>query len=195
MSVILVLLVRWSLNSCNPKINIVGANNEIGANANNVNNTIEDEEERKKLIDINLINGGRLADYAYGIIMPEADRNLDSIFRSERPNLLHIKSMMHDVGEALQHCHSKGIIHGDLKMLNVVRVEGKMRLIDLDAAAIIDYGKNDMEVVDDDTEGMDDFCRLERRSCGVKFSSGVLPPEMFYQLKSVEEISRYDEVM
>ena len=117
MSVILVLLVRWSLNSCNPKINIVGANNEIGANANNVNNTIEDEEERKKLADINLINGRRLGEYAYGIIMPEADRNLDSIFRSERPNLLHIKSMMHDVGEALHHCHSNGIIHGDLKML------------------------------------------------------------------------------
>ena len=79
--------------------------NEVGADANNVMNTIQIEEKIKKLADINLISGRRLVDYAYGIIMPEADRNLDSIFRYEQPDLFHIKSMMYDVGEVKKPCN------------------------------------------------------------------------------------------
>lgn len=96
----------------------------------------------------------------YGLVMPAADRSLDAIFRSERPSISNIRYMMHEVGLALLHCHSHQVVHGDLKMLNVLRVDGKMRLIDLDAAA-----------------------KIEKDSyVGAKFSSGVLPPEMFAEL-------------
>jgi serine/threonine protein kinase len=130
--------------------------------------------ERIILNELQLPNDGNvLQDYPYGIIMPAADRNLDTIYRSERPDLAHIKVMMQEVGEALHHCHEHGIIHGDLKMLNVVRVQGKMRLIDLDAAAVID-----------------------EEVCGAKFSSGILPPEMFCRLENKGEnaIKAYDQV-
>ena len=40
--------------------------------------------------------------------------------------------------QAIAHLHSKGLIHGDLKLLNILRSAGAhIRLIDLDAAARI----------------------------------------------------------
>ena len=103
-----------------------------------------------------------LSDYPHGIVMPFAERTLDFIHRAERPDLAHVRMLMNQVGEALQHLHSKGIIHGDVKMLNIVRVDGRMRLIDLDAA-----------------------CKFGSFA-GSKFSSGVLPPEMFARLTLLE---------
>jgi serine/threonine protein kinase len=131
------------------------------------------QESRMNTIgDIMLPNGKNLtADYSYGIILLAADRNLDTIYRSERPDLPHIKVMMQEIGEALKHCHQNGIIHGDLKMMNVVRVKGKMRLIDLDASAV-----------------------MNQDSFGMKFSSGVLPPEMFHHLSDKTSFDEYNQV-
>ena len=46
---------------------------------------------------------------------------------------------MQQVMECVQHLHEKGLVHGDIKMLNVVRLalDNRLRLIDLDAAAKI----------------------------------------------------------
>jgi serine/threonine protein kinase len=124
------------------------------------------------LKEIKLRNGKNLAtDYMYGIVMEAADRNLDTIFQSERPTINHIKKILQEVGAALQHCHRKNMIHGDLKMLNIVRVGDTMRLIDFDAAA--SFG--------------DAF--------GAKFSSGILPPEMLYKLQTKEEVDQYMQVV
>ena len=95
--------------------------------------------------------------------MPAADKSLDAIYTSERPDGDHLRVMMKEVAEDLHHCHKNGIIHCDLKMLNVVRVNGRMKLIDFDAATVHDG------------------------FAGSKFSSGILPPEMFHKLKTSEE--------
>jgi len=106
-----------------------------------------------------------LRDYPYGIVMPAADRTLDAIYRAERPDLGHVRVLMHEVGEALAHLHACNIAHGDLKMLNILRVDGHLRLIDLDAACPFgSYAAN-------------------------KFSSGVLPPELFYTLKKAAGVA------
>jgi tRNA A-37 threonylcarbamoyl transferase component Bud32 len=72
--------------------------------------------------------------------MPAADRNLDTIFRSERPDISAICSMVKTTAQAIEHLHEKKMIHGDLKLLNVVRVKEKLCLIDLDASAVIGEG-------------------------------------------------------
>ena len=113
---------------------------------------------------LSMHDGRSLAEYRHGLVMPFADRSLDEIVKKERPDMLYIKVMMHEVAEALQHCHERGVTHGDLKMLNGVRVGAAIKLIDLDAAAVI---------------SQDPAC--------AKFSSGVLPPEMFYELQGAEE--------
>lgn len=68
-----------------------------------------------------------------------------------------MRLIMYDIGLALQHCHR------DLKMLDVPRVGDRIKLIDMDAAA---------------TSG--------QSFLGAKFSSGVLPPEMFAELSDAQ---------
>jgi serine/threonine protein kinase len=110
-----------------------------------------------------------MKDYKYVIIMPAADRSLDAIYTSELPDEDHVRMMMKEVAESLLNCHKKGIIHCDLKMLNIVRVNGRMKLIDFDAA-----------------------CEIDSFACS-KFSSSILPPEMFCELVSEEEERKVEQ--
>ncbi|KAF0700108.1 Aste57867_9339 [Aphanomyces stellatus] len=105
--------------------------------------------------------------YPHVVVMPAADRSLEDIHLKERPSDAKVRSMLYDVVVALQHLHGKSLVHGDLKKLNVLRVHNGLKLIDLDAAA-----------------------RMDER-IGTKFSSGILPPEMFYKLKSEAEVQQY----
>ncbi len=59
--------------------------------------------------------------------------------------------------QAAAHMHSKGYIHGDIKPLNAVRIDGRMIFIDLDATAKI---------------GVD--------TVGFKSSSAYVPPEAIF---------------
>eukprot|EP00978_Attheya_sp_CCMP212_P014188 scaffold36092_cov46-Attheya_sp.AAC.4 len=101
--------------------------------------------------------------YKYAIVMPCADRNLDTIVRSECPDIFQIRAYAKQIAEALQHLHNKKIIHGDIKLLNIVRFQGLLRLIDLDASARISESD-------------------AKSYIGSKFLSGVLPPEMIARL-------------
>ncbi|GMH74193.1 hypothetical protein TrRE_jg7728, partial [Triparma retinervis] len=65
---------------------------------------------------LSALEQANLGEYKFAVVMPCADRNLDTIFRSERPDMT-------------------TLIHGDIKFLNVVRFSSRLRLIDLDASA------------------------------------------------------------
>ncbi|CAJ1935161.1 unnamed protein product [Cylindrotheca closterium] len=107
-------------------------------------------------------------EYRSVLVMPYGDRNLDTIFRSERPAPIAVRNLMTEIGEALLHLHEKDIVHGDIKMLNAVRTNRRLLLIDLDASTKVgDY-------------------------IGSKFSSGVLPPEMIHELKTRKELDLYE---
>lgn len=98
------------------------------------------------------------------IAMPLADRNLQEIFTAERPHPGALPEMSRQIAAACAELHKRCVVHGDLKLKNVVRGgEGKLVLIDLDCASKV---------------GSD--------ACS-KWSSGILPPRMFYKLKSFEE--------
>jgi hypothetical protein len=100
-----------------------------------------------------------LSEYKHALVMPCAERNGDTIFRSERPESLEIRLFAKQTAEAVQHVHNQGIIHGDLKLLNIVRQGHRIRLIDLDACT---------EITKSNAEHF----------TGAKFSSGILPPEV-----------------
>lgn len=108
-------------------------------------------------------------EYRYCLVMPAADRNLDSILRFESPSIGLRLGYVEDVIDCLLSMHSRGLMHGDIKALNIVRLNGRMRLIDLDASGVM----------------RDDFA-------GSKFSSGVLPPEMFCKLDE-KKLDQYKE--
>jgi RIO-like serine/threonine protein kinase len=74
--------------------------------------------------------------------MPAAERSLEHVISAERiagVDLKAIKAFGADIGEALQYLHQKqglreGLVHGDFKPRNVVRINGDWKLIDFDAA-------------------------------------------------------------
>ena len=124
-----------------------------------------DDEFAKALGETNLFGEGV---GSRAIVMDAANRNLFQIYQSERPDLNKVRMLMQQVMECVQHLHEKGLVHGDIKMLNVVRLslDNRLRLIDLDAAAEISAFGGDVSYV------------------ASKFSSAVLPPECFAKLNA-----------
>jgi len=106
------------------------------------------------------VKSASLMDYKYCLVMPYADRNLDAIQRHEQQGLLTKLEYFENIIDSVLYLHDNDVMHGDIKPLNVVRYNNHMRLIDLDAAVTIH----------------------KRNYAGSKFSSGVLPPEMFVEL-------------
>ncbi|KAF0689927.1 Aste57867_18668 [Aphanomyces stellatus] len=116
------------------------------------------------------INGDiKMTEYQYLLAMPAADRSLEDIFLKERPSDTKTRSYLHDIALSLNRVHKNGLVHGDMKKLNILRVHNQLKLIDFDATTTVGD------------------------KLGVKFSSGVLPPEMFYQLQDIEETKQYEE--
>ena len=96
------------------------------------------------------------AERLFLLCMPLADRNMFVALKQERwagKNILEIRHAFTQIVKAVQHLHNKGIIHADLKTLNLVRRHSWM-LIDLDAS-----------------------CRIGIDYIGFKSSTAIMPPE------------------
>jgi serine/threonine protein kinase/ankyrin repeat protein len=94
------------------------------------------------------------------VVMSLADRNMFVSLKQERfagKNFEMIREIFRQLVTAVQHLHDHGILHGDIKPLNIMRVESTWKLIDLDAACII---------------GKENVC--------VKYSTGYCPPEAIF---------------
>jgi len=99
--------------------------------------------------------------YNYCLVMPAADRTLQRVMAHERISGREwdiIKITCSQILKALDHLHSNGLVHGDIKPLNIVRVNGKYKLIDLDAS--VSYSKG--------------------HYAGLKFSSAYVAPELLF---------------
>jgi serine/threonine protein kinase len=124
---------------------------------------------------------GGSAGFPYAIIMPLAERSLAQIFREENPSPEYARQILIDLASALQHCHERGVMHGDVKMSNVVRVGRDIKLIDLDSALFFPIPGS----------GTSSSSSSRSEHAGLKFSSANLPPEMFYELASEEEHNQF----
>ncbi|RHY19324.1 hypothetical protein DYB32_010242, partial [Aphanomyces invadans] len=110
-----------------------------------------------------------MADYRHMVVMPAGDRSLEDIFMKERLSEHQVQAIIREVATALHHLHRNNWVHGDVKKLNVLRVMGLLKLIDLDAATHV----ND--------------------PIGAKFSSGIAPPEMFYRLPDAAAHASFEQ--
>eukprot|EP00984_Skeletonema_dohrnii_P011657 scaffold4673_cov82-Skeletonema_dohrnii-CCMP3373.AAC.2 len=114
----------------------------------------------------------------YAIVMGAGLRNLLQIFYQEQPKTDAVRDMLRQVFEAVKHLHEKNLMHGDIKMLNVVRfrIDNGLRLIDFDAAArIVPPGG------------------AEESFAGAKFSSAILPPEMIERIVTEEQLEKFNK--
>ncbi|KAF0691724.1 Aste57867_17105 [Aphanomyces stellatus] len=115
------------------------------------------------------INGDfSMAEYRQVLVMPAADRSLEDIHCKERPDDNKTKGLLKDVLLAIQSLHEHGFVHGDLKKLNVLRVQNQLKLIDFDAAV------------------------RKGQPLGAKISSGILPPEMIQNLETADDLTKYN---
>ena len=100
------------------------------------------------------------AEKFYLLLMPLADRNLFVALKQERwagKNMEEVRHVFVQLVHCVEHMHEKGVLHADLKTLNIVRTAGQWKLIDLDAACVIGVDK-----------------------AGHKSSSAYVPPEAIY---------------
>ena len=100
------------------------------------------------------------AERLYLLVMPLADRNLFVALKQERwagKNMEEVRHVFAQLIRCVEHMHEKGVLHADLKTLNIVRTAGQWKLIDLDAA-----------------------CLIGKEPVGHKSSSAYVPPEAIY---------------
>jgi len=57
-----------------------------------------------------------IKEYAYPVVMDAANRNLAQIYLQERPGPGGLRDMARQIFEAVQHLHSRKLMHGDLKV-------------------------------------------------------------------------------
>jgi serine/threonine protein kinase len=80
------------------------------------------------------------AEKFFCIVMPLANRNMFVSLKQERfagRNIGEIRHIFLQLVQCVSHMHSKGILHADLKTLNIVRVDASWKLIDMDATCLI----------------------------------------------------------
>ena len=80
------------------------------------------------------------AEKMFTLVMPLADRNLFVALKQERwagKNMEEVRHVFVQLVHCVEHMHEKGVLHADLKTLNIVRIGAQWKLIDLDAACVI----------------------------------------------------------
>jgi serine/threonine protein kinase len=80
------------------------------------------------------------AEQLYCVALPYAERNMFVAMKQERfagSNMDEVAHVFSQIVKCVEHMHSFGLIHGDLKPLNIVRVGAHWKLIDLDATSKI----------------------------------------------------------
>ena len=80
------------------------------------------------------------AEKMFCLVMPLADRNMFVSLKQERyagRDMEQVRHVFLQLVRAVHHLHEKGILHGDIKPLNLVRVDAQWKLIDLDASCVI----------------------------------------------------------
>ncbi|KAF0689448.1 Aste57867_19109 [Aphanomyces stellatus] len=118
-------------------------------------------EIARNIGQLTFVTVANMAEYQNAIVMPWAELHLVDLVKSEFDDAK--KKMLKEVAEALAHLHSNDLVHGDLTKFDIVYSHGRFKLVDLDAVP------------------MDD------EPVGIKFSSGILPPEMFHRLEDDDD--------
>ncbi|KAF0712601.1 hypothetical protein As57867_004757, partial [Aphanomyces stellatus] len=120
----------------------------------------------RNVASLTLAGVADMAEYKYAIVMPYANLHLADLIQTE--SAAEKQLMLKHVAEALDHLHAKRVVHGDLTKYDVVFMNGRYKLVDLDAGVSMD------------------------EPLGVKFSSGILPPEMFHSFDDENERAAVD---
>jgi len=129
-----------------------------------------------------------LYSYKYALVLPNGEADLGNICRQEHLDILQIRDHLLQVGNCLQRIHSQGVVHGDLKMTNIIRYHQHHTHLSL-----IDMGSSYTLKVRHDAQSPHTHNSLFFAGSSRKISTSILPPEMIMKLNSAE--SQKDNVL
>ena len=114
--------------------------------------------------------------FRYALVIPRGDYTLDRTVMHEHKDISKVRRYMHQIALALKALHENLIVHGDLRLSNVVRLGDRISFIDLRSASQLENDK------------------LGRSSSS--FGSAIVPPEMIARIDLVEDdilMLKYEE--
>ena len=127
------------------------------------------------------------SEYPYCLVMDVADSNLQRVIFQQNiagSDWDMIRLILKTLCASVAHVHSKLIVHGDLKPMNVVLLGNSVRLIDFDACARFAVpGNGDGDETEGDYVGGSTVNGVVEYA-GSKYSSAYSPPELFFQTSS-----------
>jgi serine/threonine protein kinase len=122
-------------------------------------------------------------------IMPRGTLSLTQFYLQQRPADTALKNAVRQVGDCIRYVHDKGMIHGDIKMNNVIMFNDIFRLIDLDSSIVLNNKQQQ------DTQQQDDGFDKQTVFYGRvnSFSSALVPPEMLHKFTDMPSIESYNK--
>ena len=139
-----------------------------------------------------------LSRFPCAIIMPLADRDLMMAMMKERIHPDGVRRMFGDLGRCLKHIHSEGIIHGDVKPLNMVRrSQDQLMVRRLCNSPFVSFNSQVRLCDSLDSDGHGDWRLIDfdasvafRHPVGRKAnnSSAFAPPEAFFEHEEAEGV-------
>ena len=139
-------------------MNVLQTHPAIGSTAllESMSDEVTDVEVDSATGQLTKVNAEKL----FFVVIPLADRNLFTALKQERwagQNMEEVRHVFVQLLRCVEHMHRKGVIHADLKPLNIVRTGAQWKHIDLDAT-----------------------CEIGCEQVGHKSSSAYVPPEAVF---------------
>ena len=140
-----------------------------------------DDEDWQEVVDSLSADGHSLADFPYAMVFPQGNRSVDTILKLERPAIHEVRTIAGQLALALQHFHTQGVVYGDVKLSNMLRITesggsssgaGASTTVLIDLSAVVK--------IDEPFGGG-----------AYRFSTALLPPEMFASLRNEEARRAY----
>jgi GGDEF domain-containing protein/Ran GTPase-activating protein (RanGAP) involved in mRNA processing and transport len=102
------------------------------AASKDVSQAASKEGSQRGLSDRWCIGGGD--EFKYCVVMPAAELSLMDAIHTQHlgGDMRRVKRVMNDLGRSLQHIHTRGLAHCDVKPHNAVLIDGTWKLLDLD---------------------------------------------------------------
>ena len=139
------------------------------------------DEDWQEVVDSLSADGHSLADFPYAMVLPMGNRSVDTILKLERPDIHEVRTIAGQMALALQHFHTLGVVCGDVKLSNVLRIVES-------GGSSSGAGSSTTVLID-----LSALVRIDEPFGGgaYRFSTALLPPEMFASLRDEEARRAY----
>ena len=110
----------------------LGARTKIGTEAGFVLGHLRHHSAEEDPLFAQALRSAGLQSFPYVLVMPRGERTLDKAVKHEnfaghsgQQEMERVKQVTREMARALAHLHGKGLVHGDVKPMNCIRLNGR----------------------------------------------------------------------